>query len=471
MARLGLLADNPCLTKKPPPSSSSSSSSSSPVRARTHTHTHTHTLPPPLPPSAPCAARKAGSGNDQVQVGTWTDGKPGAQGKGGTPGTWVEIGDSIPLDNGKTHASKDFYDPVKKRRIMWVWGTLPNGIQTIPRDMTFDPRTGKINYAPVEEMKELRSASPLAALPAGPLGPAAPVVLKASAASDIEVVFERPAAAANLTLDFAGGRLFFEYAPGGTARVGFGPATPGARAAVLAADDAKASSATAKAAAVAAAGTSGAAGGGGKYSSGAAQKLNNLTTYMPGVDLGGHDMGAASYPAGGIPGGRASCQHYPKATDPKVCEALCKVAKGCGAWTYVIRGSPAGSGDCCLKLAGEQSCPTKSPACTSGVLKPTTECSSEPHGGGGKGQRMTDTVTMLDSDTHIAVRLFLDTAVAEAYFMGGRVAMTIPVAASTTDWSVAIGASAAARLSNATSWGMSSIYVTKEEVLAMPRRG
>ena len=78
---------------------------------------------------------------------------------------------------------------------------------------------------------------------------------------------------------------------------------------------------------------------------------------------------------------------------------------------------------------------------------------------------MADTVTMLDSDTHIAIRLFLDTAVAEAYFMGGRVAMTIPVTASTTDWSVSIGASAATQLSNATSWGMSSIYVTQEEVL------
>jgi hypothetical protein len=44
---------------------------------------------------------------------------------------------------------KDFWDPVKKRRIMWVWGTLPGGLQTVPREMTYDPRTGKINYAPV----------------------------------------------------------------------------------------------------------------------------------------------------------------------------------------------------------------------------------------------------------------------------------------------------------------------------------
>ena len=40
---------------------------------------------------------------------------------------------------------------------------------------------------------------------------------------------------------------------------------------------------------------------------------------------------------------------------------------------------------------------------------------------------MQDSVDMLSTDTHITLRLFLDTAVAEAYFMGGRVAMTIPV--------------------------------------------
>ena len=56
------------------------------------------------------AVVQAGSGNDQVQVGTWTDGKVGPAGTG-SPGTWVVKGDSIPLDNGKTHASKDFCKP------------------------------------------------------------------------------------------------------------------------------------------------------------------------------------------------------------------------------------------------------------------------------------------------------------------------------------------------------------------------
>ena len=40
-----------------------------------------------------------------------------------------------------------------------MWGTLPNGLQTIPRDMTYDARTGKINYAPVEEIKKLRTTT------------------------------------------------------------------------------------------------------------------------------------------------------------------------------------------------------------------------------------------------------------------------------------------------------------------------
>jgi hypothetical protein len=90
-------------------------------------------LPPLYPGSGPSAedpakraalmadmpnyVHKAGSGNDQVQVGTWVDGPPGP--KGSVAGNWKQMGASVPLDNGKTHASKDFWDPVKKRRIMW----------------------------------------------------------------------------------------------------------------------------------------------------------------------------------------------------------------------------------------------------------------------------------------------------------------------------------------------------------------
>ena len=65
--------------------------------------------------------------------------------------------------------------PPRLRPRRWVWGTLPSGLQTIPRDMTYDPRTNKINYAPVEEMESLRTKS------LGSLGPeTTPTALPAS---------------------------------------------------------------------------------------------------------------------------------------------------------------------------------------------------------------------------------------------------------------------------------------------------
>jgi hypothetical protein len=174
---------------------------------------------------------------------------------------------------------------------MWVWGTLPNGIQTIPRDMTYDPRTGKINYAPVEEMKELRTKEPLASVPSSKLSPGSPVTLKASVASDIEVVFEKPSSSTNLTLDFAGGSLFLDYtASSETATVGFAAKTDSATEAILAADAAFATTAASKAAVVASTDVL-------QQISMAATPTANLTTYMPGYDLGGHDMPASSYPA------------------------------------------------------------------------------------------------------------------------------------------------------------------------------
>merc|ERR1711865_285657 len=91
-------------------------------------------------------------------VGTWTDGVPGPEGKG-TPGVWVQApgSASVLCDRGQTHASKDFWDPVKERRILWIWGTVPSGIQAIPREMTYHAGLKQIVYSPVEEMIQLRT--------------------------------------------------------------------------------------------------------------------------------------------------------------------------------------------------------------------------------------------------------------------------------------------------------------------------
>merc|ERR1711976_309833 len=68
--------------------------------------------------------------------------------------------------------------------------------------------------------------------------------------------------------------------------------------------------------------------------------------------------------------------HYPKDTDPKVCQAACDADDKCDSWTYVIRGEPAGSGDCCLKSGN--ACPKSQGTCTSGskVATDLQECSS-----------------------------------------------------------------------------------------------
>ena len=60
-----------------------------------------------------------------------------------------------------------------------------------------------------------------------------------------------------------------------------------------------------------------------------------VTTYMEKTDLpGGNDY---------------NITHYPANTSPSVCADACEADSKCQSWTYVIRGLPAGSGDCCLK--------------------------------------------------------------------------------------------------------------------------
>ena len=70
------------------------------------------------------------------------------------------------------------------------------------RARRFDPRTGQINYAPVEEVKQLRTKT-LGSLKAG----SAPAALPASSACDIEVYFARPAAAASIEVAVGRARI------------------------------------------------------------------------------------------------------------------------------------------------------------------------------------------------------------------------------------------------------------------------
>jgi sucrose-6-phosphate hydrolase SacC (GH32 family) len=82
-----------------------------------------------------------------------------------------------------------------------------------------------------------------------------------------------------------------------------------------------------------------------------------------------------------------------------------------------------------------------------------------------------DVVSMLDSDTHVAFRIFIDATVVEVYWQDGRAAMTdlFPLQTAASIAMNLDGGDSSVKLTNATSWQMSSIYVTKGEVLATPR--
>jgi len=60
---------------------------------------------------------------------------------------------------GHFYASKDFYDPVKKRRINWGWAQVPPAsTQTLPRVITWNPELQQLVYSPAEEQESLRGA-------------------------------------------------------------------------------------------------------------------------------------------------------------------------------------------------------------------------------------------------------------------------------------------------------------------------
>ncbi|XP_020083720.1 beta-fructofuranosidase 1-like [Ananas comosus] len=82
-----------------------------------------------------------------------------------------DVGIGLRYDYGKYYASKTFYDPVKKRRVLWGWSgetdseetDLLKGwasVQTIPRTVLYDAKTGmNLLQWPVDEVNSLRCGS------------------------------------------------------------------------------------------------------------------------------------------------------------------------------------------------------------------------------------------------------------------------------------------------------------------------
>jgi sucrose-6-phosphate hydrolase SacC (GH32 family) len=132
---------------------------------------------------------------------------PGPEGTG-TVGTWTKLPGSreVNLDIDSGYASKDFWDPVKQRRILWVWGQIPSGIQAMPRELTYHPGLKQIIYTPVEEMQELRTGM-IAHLVDMAIDRGQQVTVQAAMASEVLLEFAMPSLNTSITVAANGGKV------------------------------------------------------------------------------------------------------------------------------------------------------------------------------------------------------------------------------------------------------------------------
>lgn len=182
----------------------------------------------------PTHVHKASHGGDWMCVGTYTEGAAKTAGSfDATPGIKAGLKETK-IDMGRFYASKDFYDPVKKRRINWGWAQVsgPTQVQTMPREVTWNPELQQLVFTPVEEQDTLRTGKIGSFSGSLTAGKAASLGLPKSAGNQSEVVvsFKRPTSDATLGVtvmanaDGTGGVAFtVQYKHGAsTATVGGG---------------------------------------------------------------------------------------------------------------------------------------------------------------------------------------------------------------------------------------------------------
>lgn len=190
-----------------------------------------------------------------------------------------------------------------------------------------------------------------------------------------------------------------------------------------------------------------------------------------------------------MPGGDYLVTHHPANTDPAVCQAACAADAKCNSWTYVIRGTPAGSGDCCLKSTVP--CPTDNAICTSGGKLAEAHCEGNtgfsctvsytppsnasapfyevPVKCGGT----SDTLRLTASEQTVEIRALIDWTFVEAYFQSGRVAMTVAVTSDrkplSDDTGLAVTSTAPVTAQSVVAYPIKGIWTTADEIRKAPR--
>jgi len=202
-----------------------------------------------------------------------------------------------------------------------------------------------------------------------------------------------------------------------------------------------------------------------------------VTTYMEKTDLPGDDYSVTHMPIG--------------TNNAKVCEANCNDDDKCMAWTYVVRGSPAGSGDCCLKSSVP--CPSTSGGasahCTSGAKKQQVlpscgkgasgiDCTVAWEGRGNSSVpfidvpvacgTVKDTLRVLSSEKTVTVHIFADVTFQEVYFQQGRTAMTVNNIMSKDD-DYMLTSTTEMTVQEVEVWPIGSPWIDEEAVRKAPR--
>ncbi|CAN6282964.1 unnamed protein product [Urochloa humidicola] len=106
-------------------------------------------------------------------------------------------------DYGTFYASKTFYDPAKKRRVLWGWVNESDtaaadaakgwaGIQAVPRKVWLDAGGKQLVQWPVKEVESLRGKPTMVSDKVVKAGKHMEVKMYEAAQADVEVVFEIP---------------------------------------------------------------------------------------------------------------------------------------------------------------------------------------------------------------------------------------------------------------------------------------
>ena len=103
-----------------------------------------------------------------------------------------------------------------------------------------------------------------------------------------------------------------------------------------------------------------------------------------------------------------------------------------------------------------------------GAVPHSVTVGTRPMGPQGLSATVTDTLRLSPRDRSISLRLYVDNTLCEAYWQGGRVAMTMTTPAS-REAAAAVLATQPATLVSARAWRVGSIWVSPEEVLSTPR--